>query len=213
MLKLADPPEPDLITTVEELNSLYDDPQDGAIRKQTDHIVGPGRAIIASSPFILFVTASDIGVDCSPKGDEPGFVQVLDDRTILIPDRPGNNRLDGLRNIIANPKVGIIFMVPGVNITYRINGTAKISTAPDLLDRFLVRSKRPRSVIVVNVEEAYPHCPKAFVRSDLWASGAKPVPDGVPNSGTFVAYREGRDQAFAKEYEADYQSRLKERLY
>ena len=183
------------------------------VKKQADYIVEPGRAFIVASPFILLATASDAGIDCSPKGDAPGFVQVLDDRTVLIPDRPGNNRVDGMRNIIANPKIGIIFMIPGANVTYRVNGTASISVDPDLLDRFLVQGKRPRAVVVVTVGEAFHHCPKAFVRSKLWAEGAGGAPDQVPTSGSFAAWRDGGDAAYAERDEADYQARLKDRLY
>jgi len=201
------------VTTVEQLEALYGAPHDTAVRKQTDHIVAPGRAFIAASPFLLVATASDAGIDCSPKGDAPGFVQLLDDRTVLIPDRPGNNRVDGMRNIIANPRVGIIFMIPGADVTYRINGTASISVDPDLLDRFLVRGKPPRAVMVVKVEEAFHHCPKALVRSKLWAAGASGAPDDAPTSGSFAAWRDEGDDAYAERYEADYQARLKDSLY
>ena len=104
-------------------------------------------------------------------------------------------------------------MIPGANVTYRVNGKARISIDPSFLDRFVVHNKRPCAVIVVQVEEAFHHCPKAFVRSKLWSEGAKGVPDGVPNSGTFAAYRDGGDRAYAEKYEADYQERLKDRLY
>ena len=201
------------VTTTEQLEKLYGEPLEAAVKKQADYIVEPGRAFIAASPFLLLATSSDAGIDCSPKGDAPGFVQLLDDRTVLIPDRPGNNRVDGMRTIIANPNVGIIFMIPGANVTYRINGTASISVDPDLLDRFLVRGKRPLAVVVVRVEEAFHHCPKALVRSKLWAEGANGAPDGAPTSGSFAAWRDGGDDAYAEKYEADYQARLNDRLY
>jgi PPOX class probable FMN-dependent enzyme len=202
-----------LVTTVEQLEALYGEPLDAAVRKQTNYIVEPGRAFIAASPFLLLATASEAGIDCSPKGDAPGFVQILDDRTLLIPDRPGNNRVDGMRNILANPRIGIIFMIPGADVTYRINGTASISIDPSLLDRFLVRGKRPRAVMVVTVEEAFHHCPKALVRSNLWVEGARGAPDHAPTSGSFAAWRDGGDDAYAKKYEADSQARLKDQLY
>ena len=118
-----------------------------------------------------------------------------------------------MRNIIENSKVGIIFMIPGSDVTYRVNGNAEISVDPGLLDRFVVNDKRPCAVIVVKVEEAFHHCPKAFVRSKLWLQGAKGAPNHIPNIGTFAADRDGGDAAYAKEYEADYQERLKDRLY
>ena len=202
-----------LVNTIEELEGLYGPPSNSAIKKQTTKIVEPGRAFIEASPFLLMATSSESGVDCSPKGDAPGFVDILDDQTLLIPDRIGNNRVDGIRNIISNSMVGIIFMIPGSDTTYRVNGKARVSIDPKFLDRFIVRNKRPRAVIVVQVQEAFHHCPKAFVRSKLWSEGAKGVPDGVPNSGTFAAYRDGGDGAYAEKYEADYQERLQDRLY
>ncbi|MEQ8195460.1 MAG: pyridoxamine 5'-phosphate oxidase family protein, partial [Rhodospirillales bacterium] len=111
-----------VIASREALEAIYKKPVQTTLLKQTDCITPPGRALIAASPLIMLATAGPDGVDCSPKGDAPGFVQVLDDRTLLIPDRPGNNRLDGIKNILDNPKVGIIFLVPGANITYRVNG-------------------------------------------------------------------------------------------
>ncbi len=201
------------VATVERLDEIYGDVVVGALGKQTDHVTEPGRAFIAASPFMILATASEDGIDCSPKGDAPGFVQLLDDRTLLIPDRPGNNRVDGMRNIIANPKVGIIFMVPGANETYRVNGRARISIDPALLARFEVRGKPPRAVIVVAVEEAFNHCPKAFVRADLWQTGAAGRPEDAPTHGDFAAYRDGADEDYAAKYDADYAERMPDRLY
>ena len=143
----------------------------------------------------------------------PGFVQLLDDRTLLIPDRPGNNRVDGMKNIIANSKIGIIFMVPGANDTYRVNGSVRISVDPALLARFEVRGRLPRAVMVVAVEEAFNHCPKAFVRADLWRRGAKGRPEDTPTIGDFAAFREGADEAYAAKFNTEYAERMKEKLY
>ncbi len=201
------------VTTLEGLDAIYKNPADRVVNKQTAHITKPGRAFIAASPFLIMATAGEAGIDCSPKGDAPGFVQLLDDRTPLIPDRPGNNRIDGMKNIIANPAVGIIFMVPGANETYRVNGSAKISVDPALLSRFLVHHKQPRVVIVVTVEEAFSHCPKAFVRSKLWQAGATGRPEGVPTLGSFAAFRDGGDEAYAAKYDAEYAKRIPDELY
>ena len=116
------------VTTREALDEIYARPLQPVIDKETDFITEPGRAFIAAAPFLILATANETGIDCSPKGDAPGFVQVLDERTVLIPDRPGNNRIDGMKNLIDNPQVGIIFMVPGSDITFRINGSARISS-------------------------------------------------------------------------------------
>ncbi len=201
------------VTSLEELREIYQAPLATAVTKETDHVTEPGRAFIAASPFLILATASQAGVDCSPKGDGPGFVQLLDDRTILIPDRPGNNRIDGMKNIIDNPSVGIIFMVPGSNSTYRVNGAARISTDPEILGRFEVRGKLPLAVIVVSVEAAFSHCPKAFVRAKLWAAGTQDPPESVPTHGDFAAHRDGGDKAYAEKYDVDYARRLKSNLY
>ncbi len=201
------------VDTVEGLEAIYGKPVDKVLRKVTDVITPPGRAFIEASPFAVLATASEDGVDCSPKGDGPGFVQILDERTLLIPDRPGNNRIDGMKNILGNPRVGIIFMVPGSDLTYRVNGSAHISIDPALLDRCLVNGKRPRAVMVVAVEEAFSHCPKAFVRAKLWQAGAGEPPGKVPTHGDFAAFRDGEDEAYAAEYNADYKKRIPDELY
>jgi hypothetical protein len=201
------------VTTLEALASIYQPPHANALRKVTDHVTEPGRAFIAASPFLVLATVGEGGLDCSPKGDHPGFVQVLDRRTLLIPDRPGNNRIDGMRNLVANPQIGIIFMIPGANETYRVNGTATISTDPALLSRFLVNTKPPRAVLVVTVEEAYSHCPKALVRSNLWQAAAVGRPQGAPSHGQFAAYRDGGDDAYARKYDAEYAARIPKELY
>jgi PPOX class probable FMN-dependent enzyme len=132
------------VTSLEQLAAIYKPPLQGVILKVTDHVSEPGRAFIARSPFLILATSGSDGLDCSPKGDAPGFVQLADERTLLIPDRPGNNRIDGMKNILVNPEVGVIFMIPGANDTYRVNGTARISVAPDLLSRLSVNGK-PRA--------------------------------------------------------------------
>jgi PPOX class probable FMN-dependent enzyme len=179
--------------------------------KETDHITEVGRAFIAASPFLGFATSNGDSIDCSPKGDAPGFVQLLDDRTLLIPDRPGNNRIDGMKNLLVNPKVRIIFTVPGSNETYRVTGSAAIGTDPELLKRCEVQGKLPRVVLRVSVEEAFNHCPKAFVRAKLWDATAR-LP-GAPTHGDFAASRDGKDAAYAKDYNEQYAERLKTELY
>ena len=202
------------VRTREELATLYAKPDQRVINKEIDHVDALGRAFIAASPFLVLATGGAHGLDCSPKGDAPGFVQIEDDgKTLLIPDRPGNNRIDGMKNIIQNPQVGIIFLVPGANETYRVNGRARISVDPALLDRFVVQGKRPRAVIVVSVQQAFNHCPKALVRSDLWKAGARGRPDGVPTLGSFAAARDGKDADYARDYDANYALRIPKELY
>src|SRR5437016_12698809 len=125
------------LTAIDELSTLYARPSERVLRKEIDHVDGVGRAFIAASPFLILATGSQQGLDCSPKGDKPGFVQVEDDgRTLLIPDRPGNNRIDGLKNILYDPRIALIFFAPGADETFRVNGRARISSDPKLRRRF-----------------------------------------------------------------------------
>ena len=162
------------VTTADELATHYARPLERVLKKELDHVDALGRAFIAASPFLVLATGGEAGLDCSPKGDQPGFVQVADDGcTLLIPDRRGNNRLDGLKNIVEDPRVGLIFFIPGANETYRVNGRAQVSADPRVRRRFAVEGKEPATVIVVAVEQAFPHCPKALVRSNLWRAGQR----------------------------------------
>ena len=210
-MKTTDRNDAYTVRSLEQLAEIYAKPLPHVATKETDHITEVGRAFIAASPFLVLATSNGTSIDCSPKGDAPGFVQLLDDRTLLIPDRPGNNRIDGMKNLLVNPKVGIIFITPGSNETYRVTGTAKISIDPELLKRFEVDGKLPRVVTVVAVEEAFNHCPKAFVRAKLWDATARP--SGAPTHGDFAAARDGKDADYVKEYNAKYADRMKTELY
>jgi uncharacterized protein len=200
------------VTTSEELATYYARPTERVLKKELDHVDALGRSFISTSPFLVLATSGKGGLDCSPKGDRPGFVQVEDDgRTLLIPDRRGNNRLDGLKNIVEDPRVGLFFFVPGANETYRVNGRARISADPLLRRRFAVDGKEPATVIVVAVEQAFQHCPKALVRSDLWRAGGAGRPKGVPTLGDVAAARNpGTDGAT---YDAKYAKRMTGELY
>ena len=163
-MKFKDP-----ITTLEELRALMGEPSELARKKQIDHLDEHCRAYIAHAPFVLIGTADAAGrCDVSPKGDAPGFVRVLDERHLVIPDRPGNKRLDSVRNILENPHIGLIFLVPRYEETLRINGRATITRDPELLEAMEVTGKRPKLAIGVEVEEVFMHCAKAFRRSSLW---------------------------------------------
>ncbi|AEH85499.1 pyridoxamine 5'-phosphate oxidase family protein [Mesorhizobium opportunistum] len=161
----------EFVTTREELRTIYKTPRptDGSIRKELKALDGHCRSFIGKSPFVLIGSSDGEGnSDVTPKGDKPGFAVVLDDRTIAIPDRPGNNRLDTLENILRNPSVGLLFLIPGMNETLRVNGDARITVDAGLRERLAVDGKEPQSVIVVTVKATYMHCAKAFMRSDLW---------------------------------------------
>jgi PPOX class probable FMN-dependent enzyme len=156
------------IATREELRECYPQPLERSLRKSLTRLDTHMRRFISLSPFLCIGTSSDSGADVTPRGDSPGFVHVVDDQTLLIPDWPGNNRLDSLTNVTANPRVGLLFFIPGVDETLRINGVAEISTDPTTLGRWSVNGKHPRSALRVTVREAYLHCAKALIRSKLW---------------------------------------------
>ena len=160
----------DVITEEDALREIFGWPSERALNKQIDRLDTHCRAIIEKSPFLLLGTSDTTGrCDVSPKGDFPGFVRVLDDRTIAIPDLPGNNRLDTLLNILNNPQVGLIFMIPGMNETLRINGKVRLVRDAKLLESMAYQGKLPKLAIVVDVQEVFTHCPKAFLRSKLWS--------------------------------------------
>jgi PPOX class probable FMN-dependent enzyme len=204
--------EGSFVTNIDSLAAHYAKPTERLLKKRLDHVNAVGRAFIAASPFLVLATGSREGLDCSPKGDRPGFVEVADDgRTLLIPDRRGNNLIDGLRNLVEDSRIGLIFFVPGVNETYRVNGRARISSDADLRHRFAVNGKEPTTVMVVTVEQAFAHCPKALVRSDLWKAASAGRPKGVPTLGDFVAARDPGINSAA--FDAAYSQRIPKELY
>lgn len=183
-----------LVQNASELTALYNPPRERSVRKQMDHLDEYSRAFIAASPLLIIGTQGrplDGVADTSPRGDVPGFVRVVDDRTVLIPDRPGNNRLDTLQNIVANPVVGLLFLVPGLPETFRVNGEAAISHDPALLESFAVQGKLPRTILVVKVKEAFIHCSRALVRADVWNPAKFAQPGTVPSFGTILAAHTG----------------------
>jgi len=203
-----------VVTTESELRELVGSPSERALKKDVAVLDEHCRAFIARSPFLLLATASGSGTcDVSPKGDAPGFVRVLDDRHLVIPDRPGNKRLDGMRNLLQNPHVGTIFLIPGREETLRVNGRASIIRDAEILELLTAHDKRPLVAIGVEVEESFFHCPKAFRRSGLWdpeqwldraalPSMARVLFDQVRPSGKTV-----------EEYERESEEGLKRTLY
>jgi len=162
------------IETIDELRRKYNKAGGRAVIKEITRFEKHSRRFLELSPFLVIASSAVGGpADASPRGEAPGFVQVLDDQTIAIPDRPGNNRLDTLQNILSNPEVGLIFFVPGVNETLRINGVAEIRDDAELLQRFEVQGRCPATVLVVRVQTMYLHCAKALMRSDLWQDSAR----------------------------------------
>jgi PPOX class probable FMN-dependent enzyme len=170
-----------VLRTVDELRANYPKPLDRAIQKSLTSIDQHMRAFIALSPLVVLGTSTTDGADVTPRGDAPGFVHVLNEHTLLLPDWPGNNRLDSLSNLIANPRIGLLFLVPGVDESLRVNGIATITTDPSLIARWDVSGKHPRAVIAVDVKEAYLHCGKALLRSKLWKDDYKVERTALPS--------------------------------
>lgn len=201
-----------LIRDEATLEALYGTASAGAIAKEVDYLHPHYRAMIAASPFMVLATAGPEGLDTSPRGDPAGFVHVVDDKTLLIPDRRGNNRMDSLRNIVRDPRVALLFLIPGVGETLRVNGTAVVSTDPALINRFEYRGTFPRSVIVVTADRVYFQCSKALVRSELW-NGEKQVPRAsLPSTGTILSDITGGTVG-GVQYDREYPERLRTTIY
>lgn len=200
------------IADIATLERLYGAPAGAAVEKEVDYIHPHYRKLIAASPFVVLATSGPDGLDTSPRGDAAGFVIVEDEKTLLIPDRRGNNRVDSLRNIITNPHVALLFLIPGVGETLRVNGRAMISTAPALLDRFGVGGRLPRSVIVVSVDTVFFQCSRAIFRSRLWDPAQHIDRSSLPSLGTMLADI-SQSRIDAAEYDRGLYERLKGALY
>ncbi len=177
-----------VITTTGQLESLYADaPYGPALIKEVDRVTPQYRKLIEAAPFVVIATSGAEGLDCSPRGDPPGFVRVIDEKTLIVPDRRGNNRIDSLRNLVRDPRIALLFLIPGVGETMRINGRAKISTDPKLTETFAINGKVPKCVLVVTVETAYFQCTKAIIRSKLWDPASKVDRKTLPTPGSIIA--------------------------
>jgi len=204
--------DPHQITDLARLEGIYGAPSGAAAEKELDYLHPHYRLLIGKSPFVVLATGGPDGLDTSPRGDAPGFVQVQDDKTVLLPDRKGNNRIDSLRNILADPQVALLFMIPGVGETLRVNGRASITTAPEVLERFRVEDALPRSVIVVKVDTVFFQCSRALWRSKLWEPAAQIERSSLPSLGTMVQDI-SRDKIKAVDYDHNLYPRLKSTLY
>lgn len=201
-----------LIQTEAELVARYGEPSPGALAKEIDYIHPHYQALIEASPFAVLATAGPEGLDCSPRGDPAGFVQVADRKTLWMPDRRGNNRIDSLRNIVRDPRVALLFLIPGVGETLRVNGRATLSIDPDLCARFEYRGTLPQSVIVIKAERVYFQCPKALVRSELWNPERHVKRSALPSTGTILAaITEG--VLGGAQYDQAYPERLRSTMY
>jgi PPOX class probable FMN-dependent enzyme len=200
------------ITTLEQLKAIYGEPVGNSLVKELDHVSDHYRSMIEASPFVVLATSGPEGLDCTPRGDPPGFVRVVDRKTLMLPDRRGNNRVDSLRNLVIDPRIALLFLIPGVGETLRVNGRAVISTDPALCRSFAMEDKLPRSVIVVSAERVYFQCPKALVRSRLWDPSRHVDRKSLPSSGQILAaIRPGEIDAEA--LDRAYPERLKQTIY
>ena len=201
-----------VITSVEDLEALYGEPGEASLVKVADRVTPHYRAYIEASPFVALATSGPEGLDCTPRGDRPGFVRIHDDKTLMMPDRRGNNRIDSLRNIVRDPRVGLLFLIPGSGNTLRINGTAQVSADPDLLASFEIDGKAPRTVIVITVGEVYFQCARAIVRSELWNPENHVDPKSLPSAGDILAAM-SEDRVGGESYDRAWPARAKASLW
>jgi len=176
-----------IIATIEQLEAVYGQPNEASTIKVADRVTPQYRRLIDKSPFVALATCGPEGLDCSPRGDLRGFVRVHDDRTLMMPDRRGNNRVDSLRNIVRDPRMALLFLIPGSGSTLRVNGRGQVSADPDLLASFTMDGKAPRTVVVMRVDEIYFQCARAIVRSELWNPDRRVDPEELPTAGQILA--------------------------
>ncbi len=201
-----------LIQDEPTLEAIYGAPSEPAVMKEIDYLHPHYRAFVENAPFVAIATSGPGGMDVSPRGDPAGFIVVEDEKTLLIPDRRGNNRTDTLHNLLHDDRIALLFLVPGIGETLRVNGRAEISIDPALLERFPAQGKLPRAVLIVHVETVYFQCGKAIIRSDLWNPDKRLPRSALPSTGTILkdvsAGRTG-----GEEYDRAYPERLKQTLY
>ena len=202
----------DFVTTTDQLEAIYGAPSERAVLKELPALSPEYRPFIEHAPFMVLATAGPEGLDCSPRGDAPGFVRILDDKTLAIPDRRGNNRIDSLRNIVRDPRVALLFMVPGVGETFRVNGRARISVETALLESFTVDGKAPRSVLLVTIDSVYFQCTKALVRSHLWDASRHVERKRLPSAGDILAAIT-RGEFDGAAYDRSYPEHMKNTIY
>jgi uncharacterized protein len=200
------------ITTLDQLEALYGEVGDASLAKETDRIIPEYRAFIEAAPFLALATRGPEGLDCSPRGDEPGFIRVADEKTLLLPDRRGNNRIDSLRNILRDPMVALLFLIPGIGETLRVNGRAAIAVDQDLLASFAVDGKAPRTVVIVEVDSVFFQCSRAIVRADLWNPVKHVARSALPSAGQMLAAL-SESRLGGEEYDKALPERVKTTLY
>lgn len=199
------------ITSLTELDALYGEPVPMSLAKVADRVIPTYRALIEAAPFCVLATSGPGGVDASPRGDAPGFVRIEDEHTLMLPDRCGNNRADTLRNLVADPRLALLFFIPGVGETVRVNGTGEVHADAALCERFVVQGRAPRTVLVVRVAEVYFQCSRAVLRARLWDPESQVDRASLPTPGRILAeVSAGRVGAG---YDEGLQERLRANLY
>ncbi|WP_020697910.1 pyridoxamine 5'-phosphate oxidase family protein [Reyranella massiliensis] len=196
----------DILKTEAQLEAIYGKPAEAATVKEVNWITPHYRAYIEAAPYAALATSGPEGLDCSPRGDKPGFVRVHDEKTLMLPDRRGNNRIDSLRNIVRDPRVALLFMIPGIGNTLRVNGRAHLSVEPGLLESFAVEEKAPRSVTVIEVGAIYFQCARALVRSELWNPERHIDPKSLPSAGQILAAL-SEDRVGGEKYDREWPGR------
>lgn len=199
------------INTLAELEALYPKPLETSVNKELPALNEYYKEIIAASPFFSIASCGPEGMDCSPRGDGAGFVHVIDDQTLAIPDRRGNNRLDTLKNIVADPRVALLFLVPGYNETLRVNGNAYITSDEALLEQFDINGKKPTTAIIIEIDRVYFQCARALKRSKLWDDSSYLDVSSLPSAGTLI--RSAIDDFDGKAYDDELQDRQARTLY
>ena len=201
------------IGTIEELEAIYGHPGETSTVKVADRVIPSYARYIEASPFAVLATCGPEGMDCSPRGDKPGFVRIADERTLLLPDRRGNNRVDSLRNVVRDPRAALLFLIPGSGNTLRVNCRAKLSIDAELLMSFAVDNKAPRSVIVFDVQEVYFQCARAIVRANLWGSGGdRSKAETLPTPGQILAEMSD-DRVGGEAYDKEWPERAKRTMW
>ena len=201
-----------IIRDLAALEALYGSVSEVSALKEITYSTRIYAAFVKASPFAVLATVGPHGLDASPRGDTPGFVEIVDDKTLLLADRRGNNRIDSLRNILSDPHVALLFMIPGIGETLRVNGTAEISVDPDLLARLAVGDKPPRTVLVIHIESVFFQCSRALIRSELWNSERHMPRSALPSTGQILA-AVTHDRIDGETYDRELPPRLKATLY
>jgi len=201
-----------IVATIDELEAIYGFPGETSTAKVADRVTPSYRALIERSPFAVLATCGPEGLDCSPRGDVAGFVRIHDEKTLMMPDRHGNNRIDSLRNIVRDPRIALLFLIPGSGNTLRLNGRAFVSVDFELLSSFEMDGKAPRSVIVITIEEVYFQCARAILRSDLWNPDKRVDPKSLPTPGRILAEMSD-DRIGGEDYDRAWPERARRSLW